>query len=192
MLLFSIPFIASGQDTLSLIKGRMANREEAYAKIKSSGIKNDTLQAQLKDAYECISILEVSNSSLRDSLSHFENVIMTSQLITSPDTTVFHSSFSQISIPICLEPHIALIKRISELRENIEMLEQRVDKIKETFHRANVNEIIAEEIEADIQQIYSMIEEIKKTDLSTLSIEQKEYFTPGLTERYNKFSIYFE
>lgn len=180
------------RECTSDIRQRMESRDSVYAKIRSNQVRIDTLLSQLSDAKRCISYYENSNALLSDSLTVVKSELEIFRLLTSSDTTVFHIPFTQIPVPVCLEGHISLINKIIDLRVNIEMLEARVKDLNKTLKRANVKEVIAKEIETDIMQINSLIVDIKGIDQSSLSEEQKQYFKPGLTERYNKFSIYFE
>lgn len=197
ILICFLPFqLSMGQSVFNkstyAIKKRMESRDSVYARIRHNQVKIDTLLSQLSDAKLCIDYCELDNSILSDSIAVIKSELETFKLLTTPDTTVFHTYFSQIPIPLCLESHVLLINKIVDLRLNIEMLEKRVEDLKKTIKRANLKEIIAEEIETDIMQINSLIVEIKGLDQSSLSEEQKQYFKPGLTERYNNFSIYFE
>ena len=188
--------VAMGQShydsDISQIRLRMELRDSIYDELRTPKVKIDTLISQLDDANLCFSLYEKENECLSDSLAFVNSELELFQLLTTSDTTIFHVSLSQASIPTCLESHFSVINKIVELRAHIENIEIRVNELKRTITRANVNEVIAAEIADDIQNAYSLIDEIKDSDLSSLSEEQKQYFKPGLTERYNNFSIYFE
>lgn len=189
-------FTVSGQNRLpeeiAQVRRRMDVRDSLIFVIKSPKVKIDSLLSQVADANLCASLFEQENRVIRDSLSMAVSELDHYRLLMTTDTTVFHLSFAQMPVPVCLESHVALIKKISALRNSIESLEGRVDNLKKTIQRANLKEVIAEEIEEEIQRLNAMIVDIKNSDQSSLSDEQKSYFKPGLTERYNNFSIYFE
>ena len=54
-----------------------------------------------------------------------------------------------------------------------------------------IQEACREKIERDLDEVQSLIHEIKEMNLNTLSSEQLKYFRPGLTDRYNRFKKYF-
>lgn len=177
---------------ISQIRLRMEFRDSIYDELRTPKVKIDTLLSQLDDANLCVSLYEKENACLSDSLAIVNSELELFRLLTTPDTTIFHVSLSRTPIPQCLESHFSIINKIVELRAIIDNLETRVNEIKRTIKLANVNDVISAEIADNIQNAYSLIDEIKDSDLSSLSEEQKQYFKPGLTERYNNFSIYFE
>ena len=177
------------------IQGRIAMRDSTLMNVKRA-VLSDSLSAQITDyklllteimkerdaeINECMD----ENSRLCSKLAYFRTLI-------SSDTLVFHSNLSTFNdIPLCLKPHVDILKNIIELRLKIETVEQKITGLLALIE-INVNETIRNNIGTDVDEIYSLIEKIKQTGLTTLSEEQKLYFKPGLTERYNQFSKYFD
>jgi len=77
------------------------------------------------------------------------------------------------------------------MRDRIEKVENDIMRISNAV-TVNVRETIRDNIAKDVDDIYTLFEQISNMDQSSLSEEQKTYFKPGLTERYNQFSKYFE
>ena len=130
--------------------------------------------------------LEKENNILRDSINHI-NLLMS----TDVDIFVRIWDFNIDSIPICLMPHAELIKRISELKNQLDRTDERISNIKSVAIK-NKKEIISDNISDDINGILSdLFYEIGQMNMSSLSVLQRKYFE-NLKSRYNNYlSEYF-
>ena len=73
-------------------------------------------------------------------------------------------------------------------------MESDIDRTNEKIKDLPVdrNTTIRKLIEKDVLKIDSQISDLENVDLRSLSEEQKNFFKPYLTERYNNFLKYFE
>lgn len=156
----------------------------------------DSLNAQICDYKRLMDVYEesISEKNANNDGLQAENKRLTSWLAS--DTSVF-VNLSEIddNVPVCLRKHISLIQKIGELADKIKSLEDKIADVQNNSPYATDEEkkiMIKRVIEADLNIIDKLFNEVADLDLSTLSEEQKKFYDPGLTERYNKFLIYFE
>lgn len=156
----------------------------------------DSLNAQICDYKRLMDVYEesISEKNANNDGLQAENKRLTSWLAS--DTSVF-VNLSEIddTVPVCLRKHISLIQKIGELADKIKSLEDKIADVQNNSPYATDEEkkiMIKRVIEADLNIIDKLFNEVADLDLSTLSEEQKKFYDPGLTERYNKFLIYFE
>lgn len=156
----------------------------------------DSLNAQICDYKRLMDVYEesISEKNANNDGLQTENKRLTSWLAS--DTSVF-VNLSEIddNVPVCLRKHISLIQKIGELADKIKSLEDKIADVQNNSPYATDEEkkiMIKRVIEADLNIIDKLFNEVADLDLSTLSEEQKKFYDPGLTERYNKFLIYFE
>lgn len=179
------------------IKVQIAKRNSL---ITSNPLKKDVLidslnsqicdYKRLCDAYE--ELLSEKNAN-NDGLQA-ENKRLMSWLAS--DTSVFiNPPEIDDNVPVCLRKHISLIQKIGELADKIKSLEDKIADVQNNSPYATDSEkkiMIKRVIEADLNIIDKLFNDVADLDMNTLSEEQKKFFDPGLTERYNKFLIYFE
>lgn len=177
------------------IFSRIGNRDTIVRDIKKKDVLIDTLYAQVNDYKEVVSILKQNISDYdkeNQTISHYLDI---KNLLISSDTIVFSKEFSDIvEIPFCLKQHAQIIKKIIQVKLKIEQVEYQIADISKRLQGLNIDskEAIRKSIEKEVFELDAMIGELVEMDLSTLSNVQKEYFRPRLTNRYNKFQIYFE
>ena len=179
------------------IKVQIAKRDSL---ITSNTLKKDvlidSLNAQICDYKRLMDVYEesISEKNANNDGLQAENKRLTSWLAF--DTSVFvNPSEIDDNVPVCLRKHISLIQKIGELADKIKSLEDKIADVQNNSPYATDEEkkiIIKRVIEADLNIIDKLFNEVADLDLSTLSEEQKKFYDPGLTERYNKFLIYFE
>lgn len=179
------------------IKVQIAKRDSL---ITSNTLKKDvlidSLNAQICDYKRLMDVYEesISEKNANNDGLQAENRRLTSWLAS--DTSVFvNPSEIDDNVPVCLRKHISLIQKIGELADKIKSLEDKIVDVQNNSPYATDEEkkiMIKRVIEADLNIIDKLFNEVADLDLSTLSEEQKKFYDPGLTERYNKFLIYFE
>ena len=179
------------------IKVQIAKRDSL---ITSNTLKKDvlidSLNAQICDYKRLMDVYEesISEKNANNDGLQAENRRLTSWLAS--DTSVFvNPSEIDDNVPVCLIKHISLIQKIGELADKIKSLEDKIADVQNNSPYATDEEkkiMIKRVIEADLNIIDKLFNEVADLDLSTLSEEQKKFYDPGLTERYNKFLIYFE
>lgn len=179
------------------IKVQIAKRDSL---ITSNTLKKDvlidSLNVQICDYKRLMDVYEesISEKNANNDGLQAENRRLTSWLAS--DTSVFvNPSEIDDNVPVCLRKHISLIQKIGELADKIKSLEDKIADVQNNSPYATDEEkkiIIKRVIEADLNIIDKLFNEVADLDLSTLSEEQKKFYDPGLTERYNKFLIYFE
>lgn len=179
------------------IKVQIAKRDSL---ITSNTLKKDvlidSLNVQICDYKRLMDVYEesISEKNANNDGLQAENRRLTSWLAS--DTSVFvNPSEIDDNVPVCLRKHISLIQKIGELADKIKSLEDKIADVQNNSPYATDEEkkiMIKRVIEADLNIIDKLFNEVADLDLSTLSEEQKKFYDPGLTERYNKFLIYFE
>ncbi|WP_075556670.1 hypothetical protein [Parabacteroides timonensis] len=188
---------SKSDDTLiKCVVNRIAFRDSLIRDIKKKDVLIDTLSAQVGDYNMLTTQLTNELSKLKNTKTSLKCEIDRIRLLLSPDTIVFFEPLISVdSIPLCLKQHIGVIKGITELRIKIESVEKKVEDIAtrlSILNNTDSQSIIRDEIEKDVYELDKMITEIEAMDMSSLSENQKAFFRPILTERYNKFLIYFE
>lgn len=176
-----------------IIEQRIAHRASILEKVSKKEL-TDSLKKQISDYHQLTEILanETRNTLLEN--QKLKNELNKYLIITSSDTLIFHQDFNAIreSIPTCLEERSNIVNSIIELRTKIIAAESVTHELEEKLGNTPIAyAAIREKIEKDLDQILSLIRDIKKMNLSSLSEEQQKYFRPGLTERYNNFKKYF-
>lgn len=179
------------------IKVQIAKRDSL---ITSNTLKEDvlidSLNAQICDYKRLMDVYEesISEKNANNDGLQAENKRLTSWLAS--DTSVFvNPSEIDDNVPVCLRKHISLIQKIGELADKIKSLEDKIADVQNNSPYATDEEkkiMIKGVIEADLNIIDKLFNEVAELDMSTLSEGQKKFYDPGLTERYNKFLIYFE
>lgn len=179
------------------IKVQIAKRDSL---ITSNTLKKDvlidSLNAQIYDYKRLMDVYEesISEKNANNDGLQAEYKRLTSWL--SSDTSVFVNPYEiDDNVPVCLRKHISLIQKIGELADKIKSLEDKIADVQNNSPYATDEEkkiMIKRVIEADLNIIDKLFNEVADLDLGTLSEEQKKFYDPGLTERYNKFLIYFE
>lgn len=177
------------------ILSRIGNRDTTVRDIKKKDVLIDTLYAQVNDYRNLVNILNQSVSVFDEENQTISRYLDIKNLLTSSDTIVFSKEFFDIvEIPVCLKQHAQIIKKIVQVKLKIEQVEYQIIDISKRLQGLNIDvkEAIRKSIEKEVFELDAMIGELVEMDLSTLSNVQKEYFRPRLTNRYNKFQIYFE
>ena len=183
-------------DSIRVIEERITERDSVMNSLKKTELI-DSLVNQNKD-------YRLLNKLLNDQISELSNenrglcekITLYDQL-TDKTVGIFDLDFDSVnaSVPTCLMVHISIIKDIVSLKKIIEKIESKAEELKSQLYDVDpktVNEVIRAKIESDVNVAQSLIRKIKESNMSSLSTEQKNYFKPVLTERYNNFSKYFE
>lgn len=160
----------------------------------------DTLLS-LIDSYRELDTLLTTSITEKDSLLKECSLYTDIQFLLSIDTTVFRQNYSNdIQVPKSLEYHFQTIQMITNARNRIEIIEQKIVNITENYAQemlksgqvVDLKAKISSEIEGDMDEVTKLLREITNRNLSSLSPEQHSYFKPGLTDRYNNFIKFFE
>lgn len=180
------------------LKERIAARDTIIGQVRQK-FKADTLQLQVNDYKQLISLIEVEAKDVQSQSDALMEELKIYKFLTTDDAPIFSKEIIEAiknrGIPLCLVKHFELISQIVELRTEIEDVEATTQKLSEQlkdFDEAKANSLIGEKIEKNVSLIDSMITNIKKMDMSTLSETQKNYFFQKLISRYNNFSKYYE
>ena len=155
---------------------------------------SDSLKVQIEDFRQLTDILTEEIKNYSEENQNLKNELHKFLVLTTPDTVIFNQNFKAIGdIPLCLKERVSVINSIIELREKIvseENVAQELEKKMGKTHDAYVT--IREKIEKNLYEIQDLINKIKAMNLNTLSDEQRNYFRPALTDRFNNFSKYFK
>lgn len=174
------------------LQKRILNRGDLMSKVNKKELP-DSLRKQVADYRLLTEILmsEVDGYALEN--QNLKNELHKYLILTSSDTLIFHQDFSTINnIPVCLKERTDIVRSIIELRGKIVAAESIAQELEQKLGNSPIAyAAIREKIEKDLDEIQTLIHKIKGMTLSTLSDEQKNYFRPGLTDRYNNFKKYF-
>lgn len=180
------------------LKERIAARDTIIGQVKQK-FKADTLQLQVNDYKQLVSLIEVEAKKTQSQSEILMEELKIFKLLTTDDAPIFSKeiidAIKKRGVPVCLITHFNLISQIVELRTKIEDVEATAQKLSEQlkdFDETKANSLIGEKIEPKVSLIDSMITNIKKLDMSTLSETQRKYFFQKLIGRYNNFSKYYE
>lgn len=183
-------------DSIRYLNERITERDSLMKSLKKSELI-DSLVIQNKDYWLLSKLLndQISDMS-NDNQDLWEKINLYDQL-TDETVRIFDLDLDSInvSVPPCLMVHLSIVKDISSLRKIIEKIESKAEELKlqlSDVEQKTANEVIRTKIEPDVNLAQSLIRKIKESNMSSLSTEQRNYFKPALTERYNNFSKYFE
>lgn len=187
----SVDVIAQ-EHSMDTIRNNIVFRDSLLTEKLSNQTRIDILLNQVNDLKIVSNMFKDSCETLSAVNFDIQTELEMYRTLISPDTSVFHTSFTNMAVPKCLEPHIALIMKISDLNKTLEEVYNRIETLKQTLSGDDVDEIIANQIEEDMFTMNDVFNQIWQSDLSTLSEEQMAFLKPGLTEKYNNLITYFE
>lgn len=178
------------------LKEKIAQREMLLPSLKK-GELSDSLLNQISDYKVLTRLLSDTLMCISKKGSIDEVHYSAFQKLTSNKVEIFDEELDALSneVPECLIEHYSIIKNIAILKKLIESIEERANSLKEQLSdvdQETLNNVIRAKIEKDVSTAQALIRTIKESNMSTLSAQQKDFFKPFLTERYNKFSIYFK
>lgn len=188
---FSSIYAQNANEVSCLIK-KIEHRDSV---MRDCGKKEllDLLQMQNKDQHCLTTLLRKKVESISEENQLLKEELHKYLILTSPDTLVFQQDFTKIGdIPLCMKERVLIIKSIIRLRDKITNIENTAKGLEKALGNSPVAyAAIGEKIEKDLDEVQSLIHEIKEMNLNILSGEQLKYFRPGLTDRYNSFKKYF-
>ena len=175
-----------------VLQERIQNRDTLLNKVNKKELA-DSLKKQIADYRSLTEILVSETESYATENQNLKNELHKYLILTSSDTLIFHQDFSTINhIPVCLQERTDIVRSIIELRGKIAAAESIAQELEQKLGNSPVAyAAIREKIEKDLDEIQALIHKIKEMNLSSLSDEQRKYFRPGLTDRYNNFKKYF-
>lgn len=188
-------------DNIQLVREEIRLQENAYTTLKNN---NERLKdrSELIEKYKSLdTLLTKSILEKEESLSKCMEQYFDIDFLLSSDSSIFKGDYpAKMHVPNSLRYHYETILKIIKLKELLEQTEQKRDRLVETaFQEMKQGKIIddykarvSSEIMDDVDNMRTLIREIKSRELSTLSAEQYEYFKPGLTGRYNNLIKFFE
>lgn len=174
-------------DLLNRSKRLKKSQRIELQKIQASQISN---YKRLSDMHE--ELISKKDAKI-DAISGWN--LRLQRLLTSGTSVFSNPPEIDNNVPVCLRKHISLIQKIGNLADKIKSLEDKISNIENnTPHATDVEKkmIIKRVVENDLKDVDKLFNEVADLDMSTLSEAQQKFYDPGLTERYNKFLIYFE
>lgn len=183
-------------DSISYLNERITERDSLMKSLKKAE-RMDSMVIQNQDYKLLNKLLNDQISDISDDNKDLCAQINLYNQLTDETVGIFDLDLDSLNIevPLCLQVHLSIIKDILSLKKIIEKVESKADELKSQLNDVDlktVNEVIRTKIEFDVNIAQSLIRKIKESNMSSLSTEQKNYFKPTLTERYNNFSKYFE
>lgn len=183
---------AQKNDELFLLINKIEHRDSV---MKDCGKKEllDSLQMQNEDYHSLTKLLRKEIESFSEKNQLLKDELHKFLILTSSDTLIFQQDFTKLGdVPLCLKERVQIIKAIINLKNKITDTENTAKELEKTLGNSPIAyAAIREKIEKDLDEVQSLIHEIKEMNLNTLSSEQLKYFRPGLTDRYNRFKKYF-
>ena len=192
ILLTTIIFSYSQEYSLDTLRTNIEYRDSVLVRKMGSQARIDTLNSQVRDLKAIIKILADSCDVLTEVHRIVKEELDICHLMTSPDTTVFHTSFAQMPVPSCLTYHIELLTKIAELNKSLNDIYAKINDLTRILEGDEVKRIIAAQIENDVYALSDAFTAVLQMNLTTLSAEQMAYLKPGLTEKFNNLLTYFE
>ena len=119
ILLTTIIFSYSQEYSLDTLRTNIEYRDSVLVKKMGSQARIDTLNSQVRDLKAITKILADSCDVLTEEHRIVKEELDICHLMTTPDTTVFHTSFAQMPVPSCLTSHIELLTKIAELNKSL-------------------------------------------------------------------------
>ena len=153
--------------------------------------KTQRLNAKVGVMADSISGLNAKLQAISDENKKMEEKLQ----ILSDDLDIFrHAPYALDCIPPSLHEHFNCINKVIEVENKITAVENTISKIK-SVGSANTDatkDYIRNSIQNDVNSIADTLMSLIDTGMPTFSPAQQQYVKPGLTERYNRFSIYFK
>lgn len=185
--------LSSAQElAIDTLKRRVEYRDSSLVMKMSNQARIDTLSNQVKDLKMITKILTDSCDVLTENHRMAIEELDICHLMTTPDTTVFHTSFAQMPVPSCLTYHIELLTKIAELNKSLNDIYAKINDLTRILKGDEVKKIIAAQIENEVYALSDTFTAVLQMNLTTLSAEQMAYLKPGLTEKFNNLLTYFE
>lgn len=185
--------LSSAQElAIDTLKRRVEYRDSSLVMKMSNQARIDTLSSQVKDLKMITKILTDSYDVLTENHRIAIEELDIYHLMTTPDTTVFHTSFAQMPVPSCLTYHIELLTKIAELNKSLDDIYTKISDLTRILEGDEVKKIIAAQIENEVYALSDAFTVVLQMNLTTLSAEQMAYLKPGLTEKFNNLLTYFE
>lgn len=185
--------LSSAQElAIDTLKRRVEYRDSSLVMKMSNQARIDTLSSQVKDLKMITKILTDSCDVLTENHRIAIEELDIYHLMTTPDTTVFHTSFAQMPVPSCLTYHIELLTKIAELNKSLDDIYTKISDLTRILEGDEVKKIIAAQIENEVYALSDAFTVVLQMNLTTLSAEQMAYLKPGLTEKFNNLLTYFE
>lgn len=185
--------LSSAQElAIDTLKRRVEYRDSSLVMKMSNQARIDTLSSQVKDLKMITKILTDSCDILTENHRIAIEELDIYHLMTTPDTTVFHTSFAQMPVPSCLTYHIELLTKIAELNKSLDDIYTKISDLTRILEGDEVKKIIAAQIENEVYALSDAFTVVLQMNLTTLSAEQMAYLKPGLTEKFNNLLTYFE
>lgn len=185
--------LSSAQElAIDTLKRRVEYRDSSLVMKMSNQARIDTLSSQVKDLKMITKILTDSCDVLTENHRIAIEELDIYHLMTTPDTTVFHTSFAQMPVPSCLTYHIELLTKIAELNKSLNDIYAKINDLTRILEGDEVKKIIAAQIENEVYALSDAFTAVLQMNLTTLSAEQMAYLKPGLTEKFNNLLTYFE
>ena len=183
-------------DSIRYLNERITERDSIMKSLKKAELL-DSLVRQDQDNRLLNKLLNDQISDLSNDNRGLSEKINLYDQLTNETVRVFDLDFDSlnVTVPSCLMVHISIVKDIISLKRIIEKIESKAEELKLQLNDVElktVNEVIRTKIESDVNIAQSLIRKIKESNMSSLSTEQKKFFKPILTDRYNNFSKYFE
>lgn len=192
ILLTTIIFSYSQEYSLDTLRTNIEYRDSVLVKKMGSQARIDTLNSQVRDLKAITKILADSCDVLTEEHRIVKEELDICHLMTTPDTTVFHTSFAQMPVPSCLTYHIELLTKIAELNKSLNDIYAKINDLTRILEGDEVKRIIAAQIENEVYALSDAFTAVLQMNLTTLSAEQMAYLKPGLTEKFNNLLTYFE
>lgn len=162
---------------------------EEYRKLSA------ILQQTIDDKNRNYAVLTDSHESLNTEYVTLSHKLNFYEMLLSNDTKVFSMELPKDEdVPPCLKSHVNVIREIQKVERNIRKVELMIEETNEKLKDLPVDKksTIKKLINDDVMKLDKQLTSVERMDFNTLSKEQKKYFKPYLTERYNKFLEYYK
>lgn len=153
------------------------------------------LQQTIDDKNRNYAVLTDSHESLNTEYVTLSHKLNFYEKLLSNDTIVFSMELPKDEdVPPCLKSHVNVIREIQKVERNIRKVELMIEETNEKLKDLPVDKksTIKKLINDDVMKLDKQLTLVERMDFKTLSEEQKKYFKPYLTERYNKFLEYYK
>lgn len=133
----------------------------------------DLLQTQNEDYRSLTKLLRKEVEAFSEENQLQKDELHKYRILTSSDTLVFKQDFTNFGdVPLCLKERMQIIKSIINLRNKITKVENTARELEKTLGNSPVAyAAISEKIGKDLDEVQSLIHEIKEMNLNTLSGE---------------------
>lgn len=182
-----------------LLRENINKRTEEIPNIKKKDVLIDTLNIQIDNLFDLVSLLDNQIDSLNAIIEKTPKIdysIWPLPLLLE-DTSVFQiKGLRELKAPAMLKNQYDIVCLVADIRLLLDDIDIKIEECisfaqKNGLNQIDQNELILKFISTDVDTVYGLFTELKNLDTHTLSQDQNEYIEQ-LKNRYRNYRKYYK